>query len=342
MFNQLTTPYNPGIDAFFDFWEPEASTLHWTKAEASIGGGTAGSFFGMGPIAAIKAAGIPVPASKIAAFAERMRHNFIGRGILNPEIFAPNFDALSPLPNLYDWLHFNIGLLRDLHAAGFKWAGQYLSRILLSNANNLLSYFANPGKNHAWKEGEPLWGTNGRHRNPAGSIVSLCDAIAAYKQDGSPSAIASVYAAGTLLDRTLEVLAEQAPMPDLGQGDSPPISLGAHYRSFMTAHLCAALKRASYISPKAKALLEKFRAILRKAHRGPAAWAYDQACDENGEPIASDKEIVNVGVAGTNQWIPAAFEPTDVEFIELLNDAKAKNWPSKYPMTMLAQFGTLG
>ena len=102
MFNQLTTPYNPGIDAFFDFWEPEASTLHWTKAEASIGGGTGGSFFGMGPIAAIKAAGIPVPASKIAAFAERMRHNFIDRGILNPEIFAPNFDALSPLPNLYE------------------------------------------------------------------------------------------------------------------------------------------------------------------------------------------------------------------------------------------------
>lgn len=342
MFHVISTSaYNPGIDAFLDFWEPEANTLHWTKGEAANGGGTGGSFFGMGPLAGLRANSVPVPATKVASFVERMRHNFIDRRILDAAIFQPGYDALNPLPNLYDWLHFNIGLLRDIHAQGFRWAGNYLTRILASNALNVASYFMNPGKSGSWKEGDPLWGTNGRHRNPAGSIVSLCDAIATYKQDGSPAAIASLNAAGLLLDYTLAVLAAESPLPDLGQGDSLPISQRKHYRNFMTAHLCAALKRASYITPKALPLLEKFRAILRCAHRGPAAWAYDQACEDDGTPIVAEGEIVNVGVASTNQWIPAAFEPTDIEYIELLQDARAQGWPQKYPMTMLAQFGVL-
>lgn len=327
----------PGVQAFFESWLPNPTTTKWTV-------GVNGASYD-GPIAACRGAGVDVSPELIAKYAERIRINYEDRGVLRPEVKTPTFNELSPLPNLWDHLHFSLALLDDLHEEGFEWAGHFAGEILQS-------YYLN--KNTPWlRDGgdadypNQAYGDHGRHRCVGWILHSLRHGHRIFKRAGELSkAAACLSFAWSHVDR----IRKNGLLLEDPQGDGGPAGLERHARVFMTGILVSALRRLKRYGLETQDLIDRFLPIIYAARRGAARYAYDLAFD--GEtPKQVEGEIVNEGFGGVTIWIADAllaeptvppggkFEPT--YWNELYADAKARGFPSKYPMHMLLYLGRL-
>lgn len=336
MFTVIDAPKtHPAIDAFLSTWVPDANTKLWSKLSAGPGGGTGGCWYDS-PLTLIESAGVEISKSVEAAFAERMRVDYVSRGILSPGVLKPDFNELAAL---WDHLHFGgLALLDDLHSRGYQWAAHYATRLLWSYGVNANTPWLRDGGAKDYPQ--LLFGDNGRHRCFGWILHALLAARRIYQRAGDAAMEALTL---TTIMQRIEQVESQWPLADIGQGDGKPVSLDPHFRVFMSGIAAAALRRIVPIDTTGRAanLLEQFRAIVRGAWRGFATYAYDVRV--NGD-VTGEKLVVGAG--SVNAWLAdclvGSSHPDDLNaWLELAASARAAGWPQKYPISMLHFFGTL-
>lgn len=326
---------NPAIEGFLKNWKPAASTLKWSTLATGPGGGTAGCWY-EGPLTLLDAAGIEPSPDLVAAYAERIRMDFVDRAILDPKVLTPEFNELG---GLWDHLHFGaIGLLDDLHAHGFEWAGHYATRLLASYYVNGNTPWLRDPTNGKPDDTSYWFGDNDRYRTCGWALWALFHGQRIYKRAGR----LDLAGACLLAIQNIVTCAEKAwPMYGHSLGNGAPVSLGPHARLFMVGIMGSALNAITRIDTtgRAAALLEKCRGLVARGKRGPATWAYDITKETAEGGPAHPEETMVVGVQGVNAWMAPMLGGQD--WTELKMSAVAAKWPEKFPMSMLHFFGAL-
>lgn len=324
---------NPGIDAFLKTWKAAKNTKDWSK-------GTSGCWYD-GPLGGIELTGAEIPPELEIQFAERQRLDYIARGILDPFVLTPQYEAPydSTQYNLYEPLHADITLLCELAERGFEWAGHYATRILYSYAVSA----KNPWLRNGGEGEKPmLYSDRGRHRIAARVLQPLLKASRVYKAAGNVGMHAACL---SLIDQHLDRIIANYPLRDEGQGDGLMVP---HCRTFMTGHLLAVLRRLIFqggtLGEKAMMAFDLYAQVVEAARRGPGTYVYDVAWnDEMKEFYEHPDEIPRNGIYTVNCWIIDMFrEPRFAEWMqEFKDEAVATQYGTKHVIDSIAFFGEI-
>ncbi len=324
---------NPAFEGFLATYKPAPSTLKWSTLATGPGGGTAGCWY-EGPLSLLTQHGVELPADLVGAYAERIRLDFIDRGILDPKVLTPEFNELN---GLWDHLHFGgIGLLDDLHAFGFEWAGHYATRLLASYWQNANTPWLRDPTNGKPDDTAFWFGANDRYRTAGWVLWALFHGQRIYRRAGRSDMAGACLIA---IQNIVACIEKAWPMYGHYLGNGGEVSKRPHARLFMVGILGSALAAITRIDTTGRAatLLNKCRAIVWMGKRGAATWAYDitKETAEGGPPHPAESMVV--GVQGVNAWMAPMLGESDRA--ELLADAKAAKWPAKFPLSMLHFFG---